>query len=118
MVRSQWMLIAAGLAGRSFAEPELGTLQPGAPADLVVLEYPEPTPVTTSNLGGHWMFGLDAARVRDVMVAGRWVVRDRRLVSADQEEIAALARVTAARLWERMDEIGEHPFVPASGGTR
>ena len=104
----------AGFAGRSFGEERLGMLEPGAPADLVVLEYPEPTPVTAENLGGHWMFGLDAARVRDVMVAGRWVVRDRRLTGADQDEIAARARTAAAGLWQRMDGIREHPFAPAS----
>jgi cytosine/adenosine deaminase-related metal-dependent hydrolase len=105
----------AGLAGRCFGEPALGTLEAGAPADLVVLDYPQPTPVSAENLGGHWMFGLDAARVRDVMVAGRWVVRDRRLTGADQDEIAAHAREEAQRLWRRMDDIGEHPFVPRSG---
>jgi putative selenium metabolism protein SsnA len=106
----------ARLAGRSFGEPGLGSLEAGAPADLVVLEYPEPTPVSGGNLGGHWMFGLDASRVRDVMVAGRWVVRERRLTLADQDEIAATAREAAGRLWRRMDDIGEHPFAPRSGG--
>ena len=36
----------ARFAGRLFAEPLLGTIQPGAPADLVVLDYSPPAPLT------------------------------------------------------------------------
>jgi putative selenium metabolism protein SsnA len=96
----------------AFGEPSLGRIVPGAPADLVVLDYPAPTPVTVETLVGHWLFGLSARAVRDVMVAGRVVVRDRQLVAVDQEAMAAEAQVEALRLWERLDAIGEHRFVP------
>ncbi len=109
-----WVLgrLAAGaaFAGRLFDEPLLGRIEPGAPADLVVLAYDPPTPVTSENLGGHWVFGLDARHVRDVMVAGDIVVRDRRLTRADEADLRARARETAERLWVRMDAIAEHPF--------
>jgi len=103
-------------AGRIFGEPLLGTLREGAPADLVVLDAWPPTPLDAGNLGGHWSFGFDARSVRDVMVAGRFVVRDRRLTLADQVEIAALASDAAASMWERYERIGVHPFEP-KGGT-
>ena len=43
----RWRRLAEGarLAGRIFGEPLLGTLEPGAPADLVVLDYPAPAPL-------------------------------------------------------------------------
>ena len=75
---------------------------PGAPADLVVLDYEPPTPLDSSNLAGHYLFGLGAWAVRDVMVAGRWVVRNRRHLVVDEEELAARCRAAAPRLWERM----------------
>jgi putative selenium metabolism protein SsnA len=102
----------ARLAGRAFAEPSLGRIVAGAPADLVVLDYPAPTPVTAETLPGHWMFGLSARSVRDVLVGGRVVVRDRRLTAVDQDELVAEARDEARRLWRRLDAIAEHPFVP------
>jgi putative selenium metabolism protein SsnA len=102
-------------AGRTFDEPLLGTLEEGAPADLVVLDAPPPTPLEAGNLAGHWSFGFAARAVRDVMVAGRWVVQDRRLTLADQDEIAAGARTTAAAMWERYQRIGVHPFEPEGG---
>jgi putative selenium metabolism protein SsnA len=106
---------SARLAGRVFEEPLLGTLEPGAPADLVVLDYAAPAPVNDSSLAGHWVYGLSSRHVRDVMVAGEWVVRDRRLVRVDANELAARASEQASRLWRRLDEIGPHPFEPKGG---
>jgi len=56
-------------------------LAPGAAADLVV---------------------RDGEGVRHVVVGGRVVVRDRRLVTADIEEIRSVAKAEATRLWARM----------------
>jgi putative selenium metabolism protein SsnA len=103
---------SARLAGRAYGEPLLGTLEPGAPADLVVLDYAAPAPVRTSSLAGHWVFGLSSRAVRDVMVAGVWVVADRRLALVDQDELASAASVQAERLWRRLDEIPAHEFEP------
>jgi putative selenium metabolism protein SsnA len=105
----------ARLAGRAFGEPLLGTLCPGAPADLVVLDYGAPTPVHAGSLEGHWVFGLSSRAVRDVMVAGEWVVRDRRLARVDQGELVAHALPEAERLWRRLDEIPAHAFEPKGG---
>ena len=66
----------ARLAGRAFGEPLLGTLEPGAPADLAVLDYAAPAPLDAASFAGHWIFGLSARTVRDVMVGGR-MGRDR-----------------------------------------
>jgi putative selenium metabolism protein SsnA len=92
----------ADVVGAVFGEPALGTLEVGAPADLVVLEYSSPTPVNAGNFAGHFMFGLTASAVRDVMVAGRWVVRDHKHLLVDEEELTARCRASAPVLWERM----------------
>jgi len=105
----------ARLAGRAFGEPLLGTLVPGAPADLVVLDYAAPAPREAACLSRHWIFGLSARSVRDVMVAGEWVVRDRRLARADERELAAGANAQAQRLWRRLDDVDPHGFEPKGG---
>jgi putative selenium metabolism protein SsnA len=102
-------------AGRMFGEPLLGTLQEGAPADLVVLDAAPPTALGAGNLAGHWSFGFDSRSVRDVIVGGRFVVENRRLTLADQDEIAARGRVAAASMWARYQGIGVHPFEPEGG---
>jgi putative selenium metabolism protein SsnA len=105
----------ARFAGAAFGEDGLGTLRPGAPADLVVLDYAAPAPLHTDSFAGHWVFGLGSRCVRDVMVAGEWVVLDRRSTRVDAEELAARARVEAERLWKRLDDIGPHEFEPKGG---
>jgi cytosine/adenosine deaminase-related metal-dependent hydrolase len=83
---------AARLAGSIFEEPLLGTLVPGAPADLVVLDYDSPTPFDAGSVAGHWIFGLGSRFVRDVMVAGEWSVLDRKPVRVDAAELAHASR--------------------------
>lgn len=104
---------SARVVAEAFGEAALGRLEPGAPADLVVLDGTLPTPLRPSTLAGHWVFGLSARAVRDVIVAGQVVVRERRLTRVDEEELAVRAREQATRLWARLDEIAPHPFVPA-----
>ena len=117
-ISPSWVLgsLAAGarFAGRAFGEPLLGRIEPGAPADLVVLDYDPPTPLSAENLAGHWVFGLSSRHVRDVVVDGSVVVRDRRLVRPAENE-AAGSRATARDLWERIDRVPAHPFEPAGG---
>jgi putative selenium metabolism protein SsnA len=102
----------ARVGGRSFGEPLLGQIAPGAPADLIVLDYASPTPVSEANLGGHWVFGLSSRHVRDVIVAGELVIADGRSTRVDEAKLAEEAAREAARLWARLDEIPPHPFTP------
>jgi putative selenium metabolism protein SsnA len=119
-VSPEWVLdLQAGsarVAGQLFGEPLLGTLREGAPADLVVLEYDPPTPLDESNLPGHWVHAMTSRHVRDVMVGGEWAVRQRQLARADAKELTARCYEAAQRLWQRMEEIPEHPYTPAGGG--
>jgi len=83
---------------------DLGSLSVGAAADLVVLDYNSPTPLTSENLAWHLMFGLTSSCVQSVMVAGRFIVRDR--VSAlDHEDIYAEARKASEKLWAKLREL-------------
>ncbi len=106
------LAVGSCLAGRIFDEPLLGRIEPGAPADLVVLDYAAPTLLDATTLASHWIFGLSAAAVRDVIVGGEVVVRDRRLTRVDEREVTAVAAIESARLWERLEAIGPHSFAP------
>jgi putative selenium metabolism protein SsnA len=106
------LAVGTRVVGQVFDEVDIGRIVPGAPADLAVLDYVPPTPLTAENVAGHWLFGIEARHVRDVLVAGDAVVADRRLVRADEDEIAADAKVAAARLWERLEDEPPHPFEP------
>ena len=109
------LAVGAELVGTAFEEQQLGTIEDGAPADLVVLDYAAPVPVDGRTLPGHWMFGLGSRCVRDVLVGGEWAVLDRRLTRADEQEIAAHAREEAVRLWTRLEDVTQHEFEPKGG---
>lgn len=79
-VAGGWDLFAAITGVR------VGAIEPGRPADVVV--------------------GRPGAKPRHVLVAGRPVVVNGELVTADLEEIRARAREQAPRLWELMAQLG------------
>jgi putative selenium metabolism protein SsnA len=83
----------------------LGALEPGGAADLVVLDYPTPTSVTPQNLYGHLIFGMSSQFVTDVMVSGRWVVKNRRVVGVDEGKIRAEAQRVAKKVWQRFEKL-------------
>ena len=83
-------------------------IQPGARADLAILAYDPPTPMTAENVAGHVLFGWSSACVRDTVSGGRFILRDRVIQGVDEHRVAAAARVAAARLWDRMASIA-HP---------
>jgi cytosine/adenosine deaminase-related metal-dependent hydrolase len=80
---------------------EIGSLEPGKKADLAVFDLrrlhltPSPNPVSTL------VYAAGGADVSDVMVDGRWVVRDSQLLTMDEEEIMRDARAHAAALLAR-----------------
>ena len=67
------------LASETFAVA-LATLDGGSAADLIVLDYNAPTPITGENLAWHFAFGISSAAVESVMVNGRFVIKDRKSI--------------------------------------
>jgi len=96
--------IVAGqrLAAQLFGDAVPPRLAAGARADLTVLDYEALTPMTTSNVLEHVARGWTSGHVRDTIVGGRFVVRDRKLTALDERELVLRSRAAAARLWERM----------------
>lgn len=91
----------AALAGSFFPEAELGVLSPGAWADIILVDYHPHTPLTAENLPWQIIFGFHESMVTTTMVAGKVLMRDRHLLTLDEEAIAAQARAQAPAVWER-----------------
>jgi cytosine/adenosine deaminase-related metal-dependent hydrolase len=81
----------------------LGRIEPGAPADLVLIDYRPSTAFTSRTLPAHLVAGLLRAPVTGVVVAGEIVMEDGRLTSVDEAEVAARARECAGRVWGRVE---------------
>ncbi len=92
----------ARLAQIFWPERRLGVIEPGAAADIVLLDYAPPTPLTAGNLPWHLLFGYEASAITTTISAGRILMRDRQVLTLDVEEVTARARELAAALWARV----------------
>lgn len=92
------------LASALFQRP-IGIIRPGAVADLILVDYRPPTPVTPENLPWHVLFGFHESMVTTTIVAGQLLMQDRRLLTLDEEAIMAEARALAPRVWKRYRQI-------------
>lgn len=90
----------AALAAQFFARA-LGRLEPGAFADLILVDYDPPTPLTLDNLPWHLIFGFDGRDVDTTIVGGRVLMAGREIHHLDVERIAARSREAARSTWER-----------------
>jgi putative selenium metabolism protein SsnA len=96
---------AALLNNRAIAKKiwgwELGRIETGARADLLLVDYFPPTPLDSGNLFGHFLFGIANAPVDSLLVNGRYVLRNKECVTVDEREVAAKASIHARSLWNR-----------------
>jgi len=83
---------------------KFGTVETGSAADLVILDYRNPTPVGVSNAASHFIFGLSSQDVNTVVIGGR-VVYENRQFPFSTEELYREARKEATRLWNAIDGI-------------
>lgn len=91
----------AAICARFFNNP-LGIIQKGALADIIVVDYNAPTPITAANYNSHILFGMAGRNVVATMIDGRFVMKDRQLLMADEQSIYAESREVARRFWERV----------------
>ncbi|MGO9570913.1 MAG: amidohydrolase [Desulfomonilaceae bacterium] len=76
-------------------EDRIGSLEPGKLADLIVINLNRPHLTPLYDPISHLAYAARGTDVRHVMVNGRWVVRDGRITTVDQENLLARARAVA-----------------------
>jgi cytosine/adenosine deaminase-related metal-dependent hydrolase len=91
----------AQIASLFFSDP-LGQLSVGALADVVLVDYQPTTPLTEGNFPWHIIFGVDGTGVDTTIVGGRVLMRNRELLSLDEEEICTKSQELAGKLWKRL----------------
>jgi putative selenium metabolism protein SsnA len=89
------------IASRLWGEA-VGTLREGSLADIAIIDYNPPTPLTGESLLGHLVFGMMNGRVDTTIVGGNILMKHRELtIDIDEEEAMAHAREAAERVWKR-----------------
>jgi putative selenium metabolism protein SsnA len=93
------------LLANQFNGLEVGILRPGARADIILVDYHPFTPMTSGNLPWHILFGFNESMVTHTMVDGRILMKDRVIVSMDEERIFAEALKLAPSVWKRYQSL-------------
>ncbi len=87
------------IAARFFENP-VGVLEKGAYGDVTVLDYDSPTPMMEDNINSHILFGMNGKNTNTVIVNGKLLMKNHRLIFADEAELMAECREEAKKLWK------------------
>jgi cytosine/adenosine deaminase-related metal-dependent hydrolase len=109
---------SAFFAGRQFGNPDFETtyrnlrnvhnylnqnkFEGDGDNNLILLDYNPPTPFDKSNFFGHFIYGLHAGFISDVIANGKFVYKNRQLTNIDKSHWLAFSREQAKRLWEKL----------------
>lgn len=93
----------AALSDVFFQKP-VGRIEPGAFADLMVLDYHPFTPLTAGNFPWHLIFGIKGSHVTHTIAGGKLLMKERELLTLDEAEIAARARERVPAVWGKFEE--------------
>ncbi|MDH4208133.1 MAG: putative aminohydrolase SsnA [Anaerolineae bacterium] len=85
-----------------FFERPLGQLVEGAYADIILVDYVPTTPLDVGNFPWHLVFGMNGGQVSTTIVGGKVLMKDRQLLTLDEEAICARSRELAQKVWARM----------------
>jgi len=79
-------------------EKEIGSLEPGKKADLILISLDEPNAVPMYDVYSQLAYALKASDVSTVVIGGRIVMRDHQLLTLREPEILAKAREYGRRV--------------------
>lgn len=88
------------IAKRFFGK-ELGIIKNGVPADLIILDYKPPTPITEHNYFYHILFGFNGGLVDTTIVNGHVLMENREVKVLDYEKTIERCKKQAEDFWRR-----------------
>jgi 5-methylthioadenosine/S-adenosylhomocysteine deaminase len=98
-----------GARALSLAEA-VGSLEAGRQADLFVVDARHANLVPALRIVSALVHNGHPGNVESVMVAGRWLMRDGRVLTVDERDVAERAHEIGVRVWRRLVE--RYPDVP------
>ena len=93
----------AKIGARYFDAP-LGVLEPGAAADVIVMDYKPFTPFSDANIDGHMIFGMTGRQCQTTSANGKLLMKDRELIGIDEETINAHILEESKKLWGALND--------------
>jgi 5-methylthioadenosine/S-adenosylhomocysteine deaminase len=102
------MLVDATLGGARAVRQEraIGSLEVGKKADLLVLDTQRVHIVPAVRIVSAWIHNGQPSDIESVMVDGRFVMRDRKILTVDEPRIIAEADRVGRRVWAEVQKGG------------
>jgi 5-methylthioadenosine/S-adenosylhomocysteine deaminase len=91
------MATKGGAAALGMAEV-IGSLELGKKADIITIDINQPHLTPMYEPTSHLVYSARGADVRDVIIDGQIVMRDRQLLDVDEQEVMARVREIASRI--------------------
>lgn len=99
---------------RALGVADGGWLAPGTRADLIVVDLRRPHLTPALRVVSDFVHNGQAGDVESVMVDGRWLMRDRRVLTLDEPALVAEADRVARAAWARL--LAARPELPRPPG--
>ena len=85
-------------------DKEIGSLETGKRADMITISLDEPRATPMYNVYSQLVYALKGSDVRDVMVNGRMIVKDRRVLSLNPSVVIAKAKEYQKRITASLEK--------------
>ncbi len=102
---------------RAVHQPNVGSLEVGRKADLLVLDTRRIHLVPAGRIVSAWIHNGQPSDIESVMVDGQFVMRDRKILTVDEDAIIAEADRVGRRVWKQVVPTGQIPL-PGRPGPR
>ena len=76
------------------------TLTKGSKADLIIVNLLQPHLTPQTDIGSNWVHMGQNHDVESVMVDGKWIMKEHKILNLDEEYIITKANEIAARVWK------------------
>jgi len=85
-----------------YFDGNIGVLTEGSAADIIIADYNPLTPMNETNYNSHILFGLMGRSVNTTIIDGKIIMRDRKILSLDEETVLKRSREVAKQMWDRI----------------
>jgi len=90
-----------GKLASHFFKDKIGTIEVGAKADLILVDYKPITEMTVGNLPWHIIFGFRDSMVTHTIVDGKVLMRNGVILGIDENSVSRKAKEVSREVWDR-----------------
>jgi len=90
--------MATAEGARVMQKPDIGTLEVGKTADIILIDLNRPHLVPLYNIYSHLVYSAGGSEVDSVIINGKLVMEGRKILTVDEREIMAKANEFAGRI--------------------